>query len=107
MEKEIEKLKERIYILQKPVEFEGKSYQKLDFSKIDSLTTKDFREIEKEVQASGQMLINMEYSSVGCCAILRKATDLVPSTRPPICIKKSYTVLLPAILFPLHFPIGF
>ncbi len=76
MEKEIEKLKERIYILQKPVEFEGKSYQKLDFSKIDSLTTKDFREIEKEVQASGQMLINMEYSSVGCCAILRKATDL-------------------------------
>ncbi len=76
MSEEIEKLKKHIYVLKKPIEFEGKLYKELDFSNIDNLTTKDFREIEKEVQANGQQLVNMEHSAVGCCAILRRAASL-------------------------------
>ena len=53
MEKEIEKLKERIYILQKPVEFEGKSYQELDFSKIDSLIVLLLSIVEAGVKLPG------------------------------------------------------
>jgi len=69
-------MREHSYKLRKPVEFEGKTYQEVDFGNIENLTTKDLREIEKEVQTHGQTLINMEFSTVGCCAILRKATGL-------------------------------
>lgn len=76
MGKEVEALKQHVYVLKKPVEFEGTTYTELNFGAIATLTTKDFSGIEKEVQANGQNLINMEYSTAGCCAILRKATKL-------------------------------
>lgn len=67
---------EHIVKLYKPYEFEGKTYNEIDLSRIDDLTTEDLTEAERSFTRSGGMATVLEVNIQFAMHVAVRATNL-------------------------------
>ncbi|WP_121614793.1 phage tail assembly protein [Virgibacillus halodenitrificans] len=67
-------MSEFVIQFRKPYKFEGKEYKEVDLSGIETLSTKDLIDADKQFNTSGQMAIMNEMTTGYSCIIASKAS---------------------------------